>query len=89
MPLINAGVQGNERADSLAGDAAIDGNLTLDPTYCYPVCDRPSDDNQASIFFPYFLLLVREGSSTSRRRGHLRHRERDPSPSESTTDGNS
>ena len=27
----HAGVQGNERADSLAGDAAIDGNLTLDP----------------------------------------------------------
>ena len=27
----HAGVRGNERADSLAGDAAIDGNLTLDP----------------------------------------------------------
>ena len=27
----HAGVRGNERADSLAGDAAIDRNLTLDP----------------------------------------------------------
>ena len=27
----NAGVQGNEQADNLAGDAAIDNNLTLDP----------------------------------------------------------
>ena len=31
-------VRGNERADSLSGDATIDGNLTLDPPLLSSVC---------------------------------------------------
>ena len=80
----HAGVRGNERADSLAGDAAIDGNLT----YCYPVCIRPADSKQTAILLPHPFPPEREGSQAWRR-CHLQQQGRDASPSEPTSDGDS
>ena len=53
----HAGVIGNERADSLAGDAAIDNNLTLDPpTVIQCVAEQLAENRPPSSSYTLSLL---------------------------------
>ena len=76
----HAGVKGNERADSLAGTALIDGNMALDPpTVLQCVKEHLTQSRPPSSSFTLSLLIekgVQAGEGTmSTNRGALRRRE--------------